>query len=224
MVTEHRLLEENNSFCKNLNGQSNNGLVKDETSILSNSVLFRFSWWNGGGKIRYRLSSNPELKKFLTTKPDVFVYGEAETHSPLDLNIDGYICYLHGSKINTPGNFRRGLAIFYLDKYRFLFTKVYACKTYDIVWMRMKTSSEILHFCFFYSPGSHHPLPIRTKFYNHFFTEFSRFAKLGKVYLMGDTNARLGSLLNDRNLHGHLISNPNKPLFLKFLEYSGLKI
>ena len=79
-------------------------------------------------------------------------------------------------------------------------------------------------FLFFYSPGSHHPLPIRTKFYNHFFSEFSRFAKLGKVYLMGDTNARLGSLLNDRNLHGHLVSNPNKPLFLEFLEYSGLTI
>ena len=41
---------------------------------------------------------------------------------------------------------------------------------------------------------------------------------------MGDTNARLGPALDDRNLHGQLISNRNKPLFLEFLQYSGLTI
>ena len=44
------------------------------------------------------------------------------------------------------------------------------------------------------------------------------------MYLIGDTNARLGSVLNDRNIHGHLTSNQNKPLLLEFLEYSGLVI
>ena len=26
------------------------------------------------------------------------------------------------------------------------------CSKYDIVWMRLKTASEIIHFCFFYAP------------------------------------------------------------------------
>ena len=90
--------------------------------------------------------------------------------------------------------------------------------------MRFDTVLEPLFFCFFYSPGSHHPLSVRTKFYDIFSSQYTRFASDGKVYLVGDTNARLGSLLNDRNLHGALTTNSNRPLFLQFLEYSGLVI
>ena len=78
-----------------------------------------------------RLKTNPELEKLLLKNPDVFVYGEAETPSPFNLSIDGYVCYLHKSKLEVSGNFRRGLAIFYRTKYRFLFTVVYSSKKYD---------------------------------------------------------------------------------------------
>ena len=77
---------------------------------------------------------------------------------------------------------------------------------------------------FFYVPGAHHPLSIRSKFYDIFTSKFADFAALGKVFLIGDTNARLGSVLNDKNLNGQVISNPNKQLFMQFLEYSGLTI
>ena len=63
-------------------------------------------------------------------KPDVFVYGEAETIFPFYLNIDGH---LYESGLNLAGNFRRGLANFYLKRYQFRFTKAYACKNYDII-------------------------------------------------------------------------------------------
>ena len=198
--------------------------TRNVTSVPRKPLFFRFTWWNGGGKIRMRLATNPVLKKLLDTKPDVFVYGEAETPSPHKLLIRGFMCYLHKSKLAVESNYRRGLAIFYRTKYRFIFTKVYASRKYDIVWMRLKTTSYTLFFCFFYAPGSHHLLPVRTKFYDDLFSSFSRFAPLGKVYLTGDTNARLGSLLNDRNSQGQLTSNANKPLFLEFLEYTGLEI
>ena len=90
--------------------------------------------------------------------------------------------------------------------------------------MRLTTGLGNLFFSFFYAPGSHHPLKLRTEFYDEFTSSFSKFALLGKVYLTGDTNARLGSLLNDRNVNGQLTSNPNKTLFLEFLEHSGLDI
>ena len=77
---------------------------------------------------------------------------------------------------------------------------------------------------FFYAPGAHHPLPIRRKFYDIFTSKFAEFASLGKVFLIGDTNARLGSALNDKNLNGQFVSNPNKQLFMQFLVYSGLTI
>ena len=194
-----------------------------KTPVPNKALFFRFCWWNGGGKIRSRLKTNPLLGKLLLKEPDVFIYGEAETPSPSNLNVNGYICHLHESRLNIEGNYRRGLAIFYLKKYRYVFNPVYSCRKYDIVWMRLK-SAEISHFCFFYCPGAHHPLPIRSKFYSHLSQQFSKYSALGKVFLVGDTNARLGSVLNDRNLHGQLISNRNKPLFLEFLQHSGLTI
>ena len=207
-----------NKLCKNLNA---NALCSPSRN---KNTFFRFCWWNGGGKIRSRLHNNPELRKLLNSKPDIFVYGESETPSPIELSIKGYVLYLYKSKLNITGNYRRGLAIFYRSKHRFHITKVYSSKKYDIVWMRFDTPQEPLFFCFFYSPGSHHPLSVRTKYYDIFSCQYTRFASTGKVYLVGDTNARLGSLLNDRNLHGALTTNSNKPLFLQFLEYSGLVI
>ena len=105
------------------------------------SFLFRFCWWNGGGQVRNRLRTNPQLRKLISTKPDIFVYGEALTPSPQNLDIDGYICYLHGTKNLSPVNFRRGLAIFYLEKYRYSLTREYTCRNYDIVWMKLKTDN-----------------------------------------------------------------------------------
>ena len=186
--------------------------------------FFRVCWWNGGGNIKLRLSTNPELIKFLENKPDIFVYGETCTSSPLGLSINGYACFLHNANLNVAGSYRRGLAIFFKKKYRFLLTKVYSSKIYDIVWIRFSSLNGFLYFCFFYSPGSHHPISVRTKFYKIFSSNYSRFASLGKVYLLGDTNARLGRLLNDRNVRGELIINSNQPLFLDFLQYSGLVI
>ena len=189
-----------------------------------NKCFFKVCWWNGGGSIQLRLSTNPELRNFLETKPDIFSYGETCSPSSVGLNINGYATYLHKARLNVDGNYRRGLAIFYLKKYRFLITKVYSCKTYDIVWIRYNSPNEPLFFCFFYAPGSHHPLQVRTKFYEIFSKNYTRFASLGKVYLLGDTNARLGRLLHDKNVRGEFIANSNQPLFLDFLKYSGLTI
>ena len=190
----------------------------------NNSTFFKICFWNGGGKIHFRLTMNPELRKFLSRKPDIFVYGETGAHSSQGLSISGYTCYTHTSKLNTNGNYRRGLAIFYLSKYRHTLTKIYSSNVYDIVWFCFDSPFKTLYFCFFYAPGSHHPYPVRAKFYEIFSSQYSRFATLGQVYLLGDTNARLGQLLNDRNVHGVYTTNSNKPLFLEFLQYSGLTI
>ena len=114
------------------------------------TTFFNFCFWNGGGgKIKFRLKTNPELRKLLKKKPDLFVYGESETPSSVGLSINGYACYLHKSKLNTIDNYRRGLAIFYLNKYKHLLTRVYSSKTYDIVWMRLNIARKPLFFCFF---------------------------------------------------------------------------
>ena len=188
--------------------------MNKNSPVPSNCNFFRFCFWNGGGKIRNRLKTNPMLLKLFKSKPDIFTYAEALTPSPHNLNISGYLCYLHKSNICSENSYRRGLAIFYLKKYRFLFTKVYACRTYDIVWMKLRTTSESWYFCFFNAPGSHPPHPDRKRFYDVFTNKFSEFAALGKVFLIGDTNARLGLVLNDINLKGKFISNANQPLFL----------
>ena len=60
-----------------------------KTPVPNKALFFRFCWWNGGGKIRSRLKTNPLLGKLLLKEPDVFIYGEAETPSPSNLNVNG---------------------------------------------------------------------------------------------------------------------------------------
>ena len=83
-----------NSKCSNI-----------KASYPRRATFFKFCWWNGGGRIRFRLKFNPLLRNFLSRKPDLFVYGESETPSPVGLSVNGYACYLHESKLNTMGNY-----------------------------------------------------------------------------------------------------------------------
>ena len=71
---------------------------------------------------------------------------------------------------------------------------------------------------FFYAPGAHLPEEIRLKFYSIFTKKYDKFASKGKVFLIGDSNARLGNFVNDLDINGKPVSNKNKPLFLGFLE------
>lgn len=156
--------------------------------------------------------------------PDMFIYGEAELPSTRGLFLKGYKLYFHRAYLNTKENFRRGLAIFYRTKYEYLISKVYACRKFDIVWMQLKTNSELVYFCFFYAPGSHHNHKIRSKFYDIFIEKAMFYASQGKVFLVGDSNARLGSVLEDRNIHGQLIINKNNSHFREFLDITGFSL
>ena len=164
------------------------------------------------------------MSNLINRKPDIFIYGEAQATSSHGLKLDGYLCYLHKSKPLSVNNVRRGIAIFYLENLKFKLSKAYASNNFDIVWMRLETGHKAVHFCFFYSPGAHHPHPLHNKFHDIFSSKFSVFGSLGKTYLIGDTNARLGSLLCDKNIHCKYVTNPNFSLFSDFLEFSGLTI
>ena len=76
-------------------------------------------------------------------------------------------------------------------------------------------------FCFFYAPGAHHPENERISFYDELRDGYGKYQKNVQIFLLGDSNARLGYFSLDRDIHGKFVSNSNKPLFLGFLEYSG---
>ena len=182
-------------------------------------------WWNGGGAIRRRLKTNIFLSDFLKTKPDIFSYGECLATTNRGLSLNGYKMILHPSvKTKRSQICRRGIAVFFLEKYFHKFAKVSSSPNYDIIWVKMSTKTIDTYFCFFYAPGEHHCEGLRTGFYNALQKGFDKFSRLGKIFMLGDTNARLGRLLNDRNIHGSFVSNKNKPLLLGFLDYTGLSI
>ena len=54
----------------------------------------------------------------------MFIYGEAQVTSPSNLNLDGYVFYLHKSKPSSVDNFRRGMVIFYHKEHRFGYLKL----------------------------------------------------------------------------------------------------
>ena len=101
---------------------------------------FRVSWWNGGGKMMSRITVNPELKQFLDTKPDIFVYGEAQVvRITKEMSLEGYNTIIHKAGKKGP---RRGMVIFYKKSLAQVITKLSSSKKYDILWLRMNSSQE----------------------------------------------------------------------------------
>ena len=177
------------------------------------------AWWNGGGKLVPRIRANPELQKFLATKPDMFAYGEALVYrGSKEHVITGYKTILH--KAQTEG-IRRGIVVFYRDKHTHSITKAASSKEFDILWIRMKTKKEERIFGFFYAPGAHKEESTRERFYDELRRGVDGYSDR-RVYLMGDSNARLGEYSGDTDIHGKSMTNKNKPLFMGLVQYTGM--
>ena len=179
----------------------------------------KIAWWNGGGKLVSRLCGNPGLQKFIASEPDIFVYGEALiSRKTKGIELVGYNSIVHKSKINGV---RRGMVIYYKQMHAYTLSTAAVSKVFDIFWLRMKNPSEENIFCFFYAPGSHHEEKLREQFYDELRKGIDKF-KGKKIYMLGDTNARLGEYSGDTDIHGNTKMNTNKPLFMGFLQYTGM--
>ena len=178
------------------------------------------AWWNGGGKLVPRLNANPGLQKYMSTEPDIFVYGEAMAkRKTKEMNLPGYNMIIHKAQIEKN---RRGLVVYYKECHAYTITKDASSKTFDIIWLRKKTSIEEIIFGFFYAPGAHHTEKTREKFYDELRKGIDKYAGK-KIHLMGDSNARLGKFSGDRDIHGNIKTNNNKALLIGLLEYTGMK-
>ena len=143
------------------------------------------SWWNGGGRLIPRIRVNPELTKFISTKPDIFVYGESLTYRfKQSITIPGYKVILHTAKRN---DLRRGLAVYYREKYANVITKEKSSKRFDILWIRMKSPLEENIFCFFYASGLNHEEGTREMFYDELRKGVDKFAKEKRQYISWGT-------------------------------------
>ena len=178
------------------------------------------AWWNGGGKLVPRLNANPGLQKYMSTEPDIFVYGEAlAKRKTNEMNLPGYNMIIHKPQIEVN---RRGLVVYYKQCHTYTITKDGSSKTFDIIWLRKKTSIEEIIFGFFYAPGAHHTERTREKFYDELRQGIDKYAGK-KIHLMGDSNARLGKFSGDRDIHGKIKTNNNKALLIGLLQYTGMK-
>ena len=203
-------MEKHTELGPEMRGNTTDG--KEEEMVIA--------WWNGGGKLVPRLNANPGLQKYMSTEPDIFVYGEALAKSKTnEMNLPGYNMILHKAQIE--GN-RRGLVVYYKQCHTYTITKEYSSKTFDILWLRKKTSIEEIIFGFFYAPGAHHTERTREKFYDELRKGIDKYA--GKtIHLMGDSNARLGKFSGDRDIHGNIKSNKNKSLLIGLIQYTGMR-
>ena len=178
------------------------------------------AWWNGGGKLIPRLNANPELQKYMSKGPDMFVYGEALVPKITnEMRLPGYNTILH--KAQPKGN-RRGIMVYYKQKHAYAITKENCSKTFDILWLRMKSNNDEIMFGFFYAPGEHKTKTLREKFYDELRRGIDKHEGK-KIYILGDSNARLGEFSGDKNIHGTYTSNNNKPLFMGLIQYTGLE-
>ena len=192
--------------------------------VKKSTNLFRVCWWNGGGAIRSRIRVNPGLNTLLKSSPDMFVYGESGCSNERGLFLSGYRFLFHRSYIRDKQKHRRGMVVFYREKYHNIISKVYSSRNFDIVWIKLVTKRSHLYFCFFYAPGAHCPEEVRTSFYKCLSDSHLKFADKGEIFFLGDANARLGVFTNDLNIHGTPVTNKNKSLFMGFTDYCGLTL
>ena len=113
------------------------------------SESLSIGWWNGGGAILKRLKVNPGLKEFLNSKPDIFTYGESLITSSQGLSLAGYNFFIHRSYHRDNNKCRRGMVVFFKEKYTYRISKVFSSKLFDIIWLRLVTNTEVIYICFF---------------------------------------------------------------------------
>ena len=77
-------------------------------------------------------------------------------------------------------------------------------------------------FCFFYAPCENRAENDRSCFYDELREGYKKYSNKINIFLLGDSNARLGSFSNDKSISGKYVSNNNKAHFLGFLDYTGL--
>ena len=186
--------------------------------------IFSVGWWNGGGAIRRNLRTNKSLHEFLSTKPEIFAYGEAGSSTPRGLFLPGYSLLLHPANTYHQNSRRQALEIIYRKSLFHKISRAYASETFDIFWIRLEKPDTPAFFCFYYAPGSHHSNDIHNEFYSELQIGFDKYIETGDIFLLGDSNARLGTLLGDTDIHGKHIASKNKSHFLGFLDYTGLHL
>ena len=124
-------------------------------------------------------------------------------------------------KAHTEGN-RRGLVVYYKQEHAYMITKEACSKAFDILWLRMKTKKEERIIGFFYAPGAHHTERMREMFYDELRIGIDKY-KGKKIYLLGDSNARLGEYSGDKDIHGNIKTNKNKALLMGLIHYTGME-
>ena len=114
--------------------------------------LLTVGWWNDGGAVRKRLNVNPGLKKFISSKPDIWTYSESGLTNSQSLSLDGYKYFLHRSYLRDKTKVRRGMVLFYRQEHAQKIAKVFSSIKFDIVWLRLATRSGVFYICFFLCP------------------------------------------------------------------------
>ena len=128
-------------------------LENSEVVIRNASCLdidtFTIMFWNGGGCMLSRLSVNPELKEIFSAKPNMFVYVQSLVFRVVEKKLPGYSALHHFAK---PNSCRRGITVYLQEKFQFCISKDSACDSFDILWIRLQSSSEAFIFCFSMPP------------------------------------------------------------------------
>ena len=74
----------------------------------------------------------------------------------------------------------------------------------------------------FFGPGAHLSDEDITSFYDDFHKGYQRYSNDVEIFIMGDSNARLGKFSHDVNIHGKFVTNKNMAHFLGFLSLTRL--
>ena len=189
-------------------GASPNGLLEGITILQCNI----------GGKPASRLAKGGTLDKhILKHKPIVIALTETRRKRKDIPEIKGYSMFT----LDPPQGSSGGIVVYFNNSLSFRTSKVFVSTEHNIIWVLLQhheTSTNDLYLCVVYAPQAYSTTSIKSAFYDELNGTTAKFQeKPGHRIIVGDFNARLGSVTGDHSF------NSNQKVFTEYINNRALR-
>ena len=161
---------------------------------------------------RNKVTANAQELQLLLQRKRIDILAVQEVKSHLPVIVNGYAWHPGQDRFTRP-NHHVGLGFLIKKDIKGLVTVIRSDTTQEFMWLKVagKGTVQDTFICNVYCLTHQHPIAKRQEMYATLLESCTQFLSKGEVLLVGDFNARLGAISEDRD------SNPNGKLLQSFL-------
>ena len=161
---------------------------------------------------RNKVTANAQELQTLMHRKQIDILAVQEVKSHLPVTVKGYVWHAGQDRFTRPKH-HVGLGFLIKNEIKGLVNVVHTDKAQEFMWLKVagKGNVQDTFICNLYCLTHQHPIAKRQEMYASLLESCTQFLSKGEVLLVGDFNARLSTISEDRD------SNPNGKLLQSFL-------